>query len=122
MKTVIHFSLALIALLGAGPAQANFRMIEQAIEASPAQIALPASVGDSLIVRDCPSCAPRPFRTTAATEYLVGSRSLPLADFARFLADNPNVNLTVMTSVRDGAVTRVKVQSQPAARGAGPAR
>jgi hypothetical protein len=121
MKALVHLSLIAIALLAAN-AQAGFRLVEQAIEATPAQITLPSSIGGGMTVRECPSCAPRSLKTTASTEYLVAGQALSLSEFARFLADNPNLNLTVMTSVRDGSVTRVKVQSRPAAQGSAPAR
>lgn len=103
--------LSVLALAVPDAALATFRMIEQAIEANAEQIVLPKSVGAPLLVRSCPTCAARSLKTTASTRFLVGDQAIPLRAFARFLMDHPKTDLAIMTSVRDGTVTRIKATS-----------
>lgn len=105
------FAAALLTL--ALPASARTRMLENSTEASPAQLVLPTRVGGSLLLRGCPSCASKSIATTADTLYELGDEALSLDRFAQLLRDNPNINLTVMTDIKTGVVTRVRITGTP---------
>lgn len=108
-----------IALLGAlllalcGPLSAQIRVLEQSYEVAPAWIVLPTSPGSSMALRKCPNCVPANVATNAATVYEVGNETLSLPEFAAFLRQNPNVQVTVMTSMRGDLITRVRVAAAP---------
>jgi hypothetical protein len=108
--------LTALALAVALPASAQIRVLELSYEVSPAQVLLPASPGGGLVLRKCPTCAPATVATNAATVYQVGSESLTVQDFAAFLRTNPNVQVTVMTSMRGDLITRVRVAAAPPTR------
>jgi hypothetical protein len=105
--------LAALLLTVCATANAQIRVLEQSYEVAPAWIVLPGAPGSSMALRKCPNCAPTNVATNAATVYQVGAEDLPLSEFAAFLRQNPNVQVTVMTSMRGDLITRVRVAAAP---------
>jgi hypothetical protein len=95
------------------PASAQIRVLEQSYEVAPGWIVLPSSIGGGLVLRKCPNCAPATVATNAGTVYQVGTENLALSEFTAFLRQHPNVQVTVMTSMRGDLITRVRVAAAP---------
>ncbi len=116
MRTLKCWLLALAATGAVAlslPASSQIRVLEHSYEVAPGWIVLPSSPGASLVLRKCPNCAPGNVATNADTLYQIGAENLPLSEFAAFLRQNPNVQVTVMTSMRGDLVTRVRVAKAP---------
>jgi hypothetical protein len=116
LKSLSTALLMTLALAFATSADGQMRGLEQSYEVSPGQIVLPSSPGGGLVLRKCPTCAPATIATNANTLYTVGAESIPLQDFAAVLREDPNVQVTVMTTMRGDLITRLRVAALPPTR------
>lgn len=116
LKSLLTATLFALAMAIATPTSAQIRVLELSYEVSPGQIVLPTSAGGGLVLRKCPTCAPATIATNANTRYQVADENLTVQEFAAFLREHPNVQVTAMTTMRGDLVTRLRVAAAPPTR------
>jgi hypothetical protein len=94
------------------PARAVLETIEEAYELALLQVRMPASSGDSVVIRKCGTCEPVRLRTNANTTYHVGHGTppVPLAEMNRTIAsitDRDSAAIVVFYEPESLVVTRV---------------
>jgi hypothetical protein len=77
MKLRLVLFTALMLLAG-GAAQGSLKAVEQALELSLSQVALPSSQTGSVVVRRCPGCAPEILRFTPETQCFIRPARTPV--------------------------------------------
>jgi hypothetical protein len=104
--------MVLIAAALSGPAHAELRAKEQAIEATTRSISLPASEQGVIVAKPCPTCALAVLRMTAATRLLVGKDQVSLAELQKFISTGGERHMVVMWDPRTRTITRIVVSGQ----------
>lgn len=105
--TVLAFTMT-----GASVAQtqapAPLRSLEEAIETSTEAVLLPTSIPGTLTFKNCIApCATQSLDVSAATQFMVGSTTVSLAEFRDFTANTDSQFLMVFHKPGERTVTRV---------------
>ncbi len=87
----------------------GLRVLELAVEAAAADVALPADGSGRLTVKPCPACAPVALVTGAATRSLVDGAPVSLEVLRRTLATEADASVAVFYRRASGEVTRILV-------------
>lgn len=88
--------------------------VEQAVETSARDLALPAGGVGVISLRPCTGCRPVSLLAGTATRWIVAGEALPFAEFSRLLAGRPATAVVVLYRGGSGEITRVIAQLPPA--------
>jgi hypothetical protein len=104
----------LVALSGASVRAAPpIVAVEQAVETSAGQLALPGSGIGAMSLQPCARCRPVSLLAGSSTRWIVGGQALPFADFSRLVALRPAAPVVVLYRKGSGEITRVIAQLPP---------
>lgn len=99
------------------PARAVLETVEEAYELSLLQVRMPASSGDSVVIRTCATCEPIRLRVDAQTTYRLAYNKPPvsLAEMNSFIgavADRQKTAVAVFYDPESLVVTRIILATQ----------
>lgn len=103
-------------LLGAGPAAAEIRIREQAIETSTAVTSVPDDAAGSIVVKACPSCSPLLLRLTPRSRFRVGRTEVSYDEFRTLAREASARGLGVFYDAKQRTITRLILSGELPAR------
>jgi hypothetical protein len=106
---------ALVALAGAtaNAAPPAIVAVEQAVETSAGQLALPGGGVGAMNLQPCARCRPVSLLAVSSTRWIAGGQALPFAEFSRLAALRPAAPVVVLYRKGSGEITRVIAQLPP---------
>ena len=110
MKTS-HIAAVLLSAVLALPAMAQMKVLEQAFEVSPSKVRLPADDTGELTLQTCMSCPVVRLRAGARSQYIIGDQQVGLAEFKRFVEQNPPSMFVVMQLNHTNQLSRIVVSA-----------
>jgi hypothetical protein len=102
-----HIAAFFLSAILAVPALAQMKMLEQGFEVSPSKVRLPASATGELTVQRCMSCPVLRLRATERSKYIIADQEVGLAEFKRFVEQNPPSMFVVMQLHNTDQLSRI---------------
>lgn len=99
--------LLALAAAFAGPAVAQLRVVELAVESTGAGVVLPSGPGSTLVLTPCTGCSPMSLSATPATRYAIGGVPVSLPELRRWLRTHRNADVVVLYTRDSNTLTRV---------------